>query len=102
MSKPDIGATAFNNSTHSLRRSKGPIFFTGIRTSSLAKKATKRKRSAGDRDSKIGSAALSLASDFFDTPKLVNKIRTSCAFFDPLFVNNPGHVRSTYTTMELV
>lgn len=91
------GATWSRRDTHFACLIKGPILFTGMRTASLLKKDTKRKRDAGDRDSSIGKAALSRQSEVGDTPRLASIFITSSDDRDPLFVNNPGHDLKTYT-----
>ena len=90
-----LGAIALHKSWPSVRRNKGPIFVTGIRTASLDKKATKRKISFGCRDNKMGKLFLSRDKEFVLTPRLTNNRMIWYAASDPRIVSIPGVFRNT-------
>mmetsp|Transcript_3970 Transcript_3970/g.7010 ORF Transcript_3970/g.7010 Transcript_3970/m.7010 type:complete len:202 (-) Transcript_3970:251-856(-) len=87
----ETGATASRSFSVFFRRRNGPMLSTGIRMSSLLRKATKRKSAAGDRDSRVGSDFLSLASEVVDTPRLLIKTTTCIADLAPPLLRRPGH-----------
>ena len=77
------GATASSRSAQAGFRMRAPTFSGRIRTVRPERKTANRNTAAGDRDSRRGSATLSLPRDLADTPRDDMSVTTSSADLDP-------------------